>query len=210
MIKIGCLLLLLLSSALMLSCARGDEAEPAVGSDEVSADTRLVVYAVANDDLGAVVGMLRNGKPPSDTLTELRSLTWSALRLEDHTSLQTITFGQEELQIGTDFIEKVRYLGELLDRSEIDEAVYINSMHLLDAMLSGVMKSHSRLSKDSEEQFAHATQSALTYAPLMRLLIASEFDERGFHEHNVLTQEQRELLKQAAQAQDFNYYDQLP
>lgn len=133
-------------------------------------------------------------------------MRWAAEPPKDSRDTQTAVYDDLRLQVTGMHGDFVELIGERYAAGEMSGEVYQNAMRITAAVLDGVLHSHESIRDPNVDSL----NSILTYAALLRGVISSELKKHGFEGEAVLTQEQHELLKEAAQYQRYELFDELP
>lgn len=208
---------LLLTLTLLASC--GSQPGPATESkttvaenSEVTPSKAAITAAsrIVETNMDSVIELAHDEQLAHHIVGGLRAMRWSSVPLANNNDLETIVYDGLRVQIGSGYGEYIKSFGERYSNGDLGEDAYVNSMLLADAFFSGIMHSHESIRDRGADPAAYPIQSALTYAPLMRLAIAQELEKFGFEDRGILSKEQRQRLRGAVRDKEYETYDQYP
>lgn len=130
---------------------------------------------------------------------------WDAEAPKNPRDTQTAIFKDIRVQVTGAHSEFIKELGRMHKSGSVDASSYRASMRIAAALLDGILQSHS----DINDPDVDTLNSILTYALLNRLAISSELRKHGYEGYGVLTEEQHNLLRDAARGRDYKLIDKV-
>lgn len=173
-------------------------------------DVNMAASSIAARDGRVLISIARDPVRTERAIKELRSLSWRSLAITGRTGLETVVHDDLRVQVGVDYGDYIKSFGRRYANEELSEYAYVNAMLLIDAFLAGIMHSHETIYNNDIDPLYYHAQTALTFAPLMRLGIAQELERYDLEEHAVLSEEQRTQLKIATRDMKYETFDQYP
>lgn len=190
----------------MISCS---PRSASVDEQPSPAASEAVMMFIDRDAYG-LASIEESRQDSAPLLGELRSLRWESIPPSSQTGLETAQHAEHRVQITKEHFDFIQSLGEQYEQGEMGEDEYVRAMLLIDALMSGILRSHEDFRVRKRAAGMNASQSVLTYAALARGAIDDELVEYGLGDRRVLTDEHREILKVAARDMKYELFDEIP